>query len=110
MFQSVTTELSGGIFLFKNTLVACARPTLLRFDNEQRLHAEGSPAIQFADGSSLYSYHGVTLPEKYGRLHPREWQAQWLLEEGNIELRKVLIQGIGCYRLAHKLQSEELDI
>lgn len=55
------------------------RPTNLSFDNENRLHAEGEPAIFFGDGYSLYSYYGVTLPEKYGKLHPNQWQSKWLL-------------------------------
>jgi hypothetical protein len=87
----------------------CDRPRILSFDNEQRLHAEGSPAIQFADGYSLYSYHGVTLPEKYGVLHPNQWQAKWLLEEDNAELRRVLMQGIGYGRICQELEAEELD-
>lgn len=51
---------------FKEVCLICDRPTKLFFDNQNRLHAQGKPAIQYADGFSLYSYHGVTLPEKYG--------------------------------------------
>jgi hypothetical protein len=51
----------------------------------------------------------VTLPEKYGTLHPNQWQAQWFLEEDNIELRQVLIQGIGYERITQELGATELD-
>lgn len=78
-------------------------------DNENRLHAEGEPAISFADGYSLYSYHGVTLPEKYGIVHPNQWQSKWLLEETNAELRRVLRQGIGYDKICQDLQAIELD-
>ena len=57
----------GWIYPFKNTCIVCDRPRILSFDSQHRLPAEGSPVIQFADGYSLYSYHGVTLPEKYGK-------------------------------------------
>lgn len=67
------------------------------------------PAIEFIDGYSLYSYHGVTLPEKYGKVHPHAWESQWLLSENNAELRRVLIQGIGYHRIASELQAIELD-
>lgn len=87
----------------------CDRPTHLDFDQEYRLHAVGKPAIQFADGYSLYSYHGVGIPEKYGLLHPKEWQAQWLLEETNAEVRRVLIQEIGYEKICQELSAEELD-
>lgn len=56
-----------------------------------------------------YAYHGVTLPEKYGKLHPNQWQAEWLLEEKNAELRRVLMQGIGYSRICQELQALELD-
>ncbi|WP_449417884.1 DUF6745 domain-containing protein [Phormidium nigroviride] len=99
----------GWIYPFENTCIVCDRPRILSFDNQHRLHAEGTPAIQFADGYSLYSYHGVTLPEKYGKLHPHQWQSQWLLEEENTELRRVLIQGIGYSRICQELEAVELD-
>ncbi|PHJ61452.1 hypothetical protein VF14_23575 [Nostoc linckia z18] len=99
----------GWIFPDKNIAIICDRPLHLRFDNQNRLHAEGEPAIEYADGFSLYSYHGVTLPEKYGKVHPKQWQPQWLLSEENAELRRVLIQGIGYARICQELQAIELD-
>lgn len=89
----------GWIFPFEKLAIICDRPTKISFDNQNRLHAEGEPAIQFADGYSLYSYHGDTLPEKYGQVHPNQWKAQWLLEEEDAEVRRVLIQGIGYARI-----------
>ncbi|MEH2357820.1 DUF6745 domain-containing protein [Nostoc sp.] len=107
-FESVVKE-CGWIFAGKYTCIVCDRPTKLSFDNQNRLHAEGEPAIEFTDGYSLYSYHGVTLPEKYGKIHPEQWQSQWLLSEENAELRRVLIQGIGYARICQELQAIELD-
>ncbi|MBD0345104.1 MAG: hypothetical protein ICV63_09850 [Coleofasciculus sp. Co-bin14] len=99
----------GWVFPLEETCLVCDRPRKLSLDNQQRLHAEGEPAIQFADGYSLYSYHGVTLPEQYGKVHPNRWQAQWLLKQNNAELRRVLIQTIGYSRIARELQATELD-
>ena len=103
-------EQSGWIFPFEKVCVVCDRPTKLSLDSQDRLHAEGEPAIQFADGwHTGYYYHGVKLPEKYGKLHPHQWQAQWILEEDNAELRRILIQGIGYARICQELQATELD-
>ncbi|OUL20472.1 hypothetical protein BV378_29075 [Nostoc sp. RF31YmG] len=99
----------GRVLPYKNICILCDRPLHLRFDNQHRLHAEGEPAIEYADGFSLYSYHGVTLPKKYGKVHPQQWQASWLLTEDNAELRRVLIQGIGYSRICQKLKAIELD-
>jgi internalin A len=102
-------ESCGWIFPYENVCVVCDRPRILSFDNQERLHAEGSPAVQFADGWSVYAYHGVRLPEEYGKVPPNQWQAQWLLEEKNAELRRALIQGIGYDRICQELQAIELD-
>ncbi|PMB15214.1 DUF6745 domain-containing protein [Fischerella thermalis] len=108
LFQSLAKS-CGWIFPYKRVAVVCDRPTKLCFDSNNRLHAEGETAIEFADGYNLYAYHGITLPEKYGKLHPQQWQAQWLLQEDNAELRRVLIQGIGYARIIEQLQASELD-
>ncbi|AFZ07130.1 leucine-rich repeat-containing protein [Oscillatoria nigro-viridis PCC 7112] len=99
----------GWIFPFEKVCLICDRPLHIRFDAENRLHAEGEPAIAFADGYSLYFHHGVKLPEKYGKVHPDLWQAEWLLSESNAELRRVLIERIGYDRICCELQAVELD-
>ena len=43
-------ESCGWIFPFENICIICDRPSKLSLDNQQRLHAEGEAAIQFADG------------------------------------------------------------
>ncbi|MEP0857248.1 DUF6745 domain-containing protein [Trichocoleus sp. DQ-U1] len=108
VFQSLVKN-CGWILPSEEIAIVCDRPRILSFDNQQRLHAEGAPAIQFADGYSLYAYHGVTLPEKYGKLHPNQWEAQWIIDEDNAELRRVLIQGIGYERIAQELGAIALD-
>ncbi len=99
----------GWILPCEKTCIICDRPVRISLDNQNLFHAIGEPAIQFADGYNLYSYHGITLPEKYGSLYPHEWQAQWIIEEKNAELRRVLIQEIGYARIADELQADELD-
>jgi hypothetical protein len=108
VFQTIAESLYW-FFPYENICFVCDRPRTLQFDSENRLHAEGEPAIQFADDYSLYSYHGVILPEKYGKIHPNQWQANWILAETNAELRRVLIQGIGYARICQELQAVELD-
>ncbi|MBD2354190.1 hypothetical protein H6G41_06050 [Tolypothrix sp. FACHB-123] len=108
VFQFLIKE-CGWLFAYDDICIICDRPLQIRFDNQNRLHAEGEPAIEYVDGYKLYSYHGVTLPEKYGKLHPQQWRSQWLLTEENAELRRVLIQGIGYSRICQELQAIELD-
>ncbi|BAY97853.1 hypothetical protein NIES37_18000 [Tolypothrix tenuis PCC 7101] len=99
----------GRIYAYKEACLICDRPTKLSFNNQNRLHAEGEPALEYVDGFKVYAYEGVRLPEKYGKVFANQWQATWLLEEGNAELRRVLIQGIGYKRICEELGAIELD-
>jgi hypothetical protein len=107
--QNLLFEHCGFIFPFEKICAVCERPRHLRFDSQNRLHAEGEPAIEFADGWNFYYYHGVKLPETYGQIHPDRWESQWLLTEENAELRRVLIEGIGYDRIIQELQAKQID-
>ncbi|MEG3977601.1 hypothetical protein QT970_23665 [Microcoleus sp. herbarium8] len=107
--QKLLFEDCGWIFPFEKICVVCDRPRHLRFDSQNRLHAEAEPAIEFADGWNFYYYHGVRLPEEYGQVPPNQWQSQWLLTEENAELRRVLIQGIGYDRICQELLAKQID-
>ncbi|MFN6478919.1 DUF6745 domain-containing protein [Nostoc sp. DedQUE07] len=108
IFQSLVQE-CGWIIEDSDFCVICDRPTKLLLDNQQRLHAEAEPAIEYADGFSVYAYHGVRLPEKYSKLPPTEWEAKWLLEEDDLEVRELLIEIIGYEGIKKELQAVELD-
>jgi internalin A len=107
--QKLLFEHCGWIIPFEKICAVSDRPRHLRFDSQNRLHAEGEPAIEFADGWNFYYYHGVRLPKQYGQVHPNKWQSQWLLAEENVELRRVLIQGIGYDRICQELQAKQID-
>jgi hypothetical protein len=94
LLQSVAKNW-GWVLPLEKQVIICEKPLKYSFDSNYNLHAEGEAAVEFADGYSIYAYHGAVLPEKYGKVHPKDWKAQWLLEEDNAELRRVLIQGIG---------------
>ncbi|MCP2726915.1 DUF6745 domain-containing protein [Limnofasciculus baicalensis] len=99
------------ILAFDEVCLVSERPTHLSFDSDDNFHAEAQPAIQFADGFFReYIFHGVTLPEKYGMLHSHQWEAKWILEEKNAEVRRLLIETIGYGRICQELQAQQLDV
>ncbi|RUT03807.1 hypothetical protein DSM106972_047210 [Dulcicalothrix desertica PCC 7102] len=108
IFQKVVKN-CGYFIPEERFVIFCDRPIKLSFDNDNLLHAEGEPAIEFADESGIYVHHGVALPQKYGKHHSLKWQSQWILEEKNAELRRFLIQIIGYSRILSDLQVIELD-
>mgnify|MGYP001794564804 CR=1 FL=1 len=97
------------IFSFKGICLICERPFNAEFDEQNNLHADGKPAIEYADGFKVHAHHGIWLPEKYGKIPSSEWRSHWLLEEENAELRRILIQAIGYNRICKELGAIELD-
>lgn len=106
-YQEVVRE-CGSIFAWNNNCVICDRPRKISLDNSNLIHAEGEPAIEFADGFKIYAFHGVIFPEKYGKIKPKFWSSQWLLSEQNPELIIVLIQGIGYDRIYREFPVTEI--
>lgn len=108
LYKSLS-KLGNYVFLQEKACIICDRPTKMSFDGDAFLHAEGEPAIQFADGYCLYSYHLTTLPQKYGKVHPKDWQPKWLLTETDLLVREALIKGIGYAKIRHELSIKQID-
>lgn len=98
----------GWIFAVDSFCLVCDRPTKILLDENNFLHGEGEPAIEFADGFTAYAYRNIPIPEQYGRIRPNEWQSQWVLAEKRSTVQKALIQGIGAVRLCQELPTVEL--
>jgi hypothetical protein len=106
---NAVAQYCGWILPYEKICIVCDRPSHLRVDRELRLHAEGEPALQFTDGFEIYAHQGVRLPESYGKCHPHQWRSDWLLDEANAELRRILLQGIGYGRVSQELHTIDLD-
>jgi hypothetical protein len=51
----------GWVFPFARTAIVCDRPVHLLFDGDNRIHADGEPAIQYTDGFRVYAHHGMRV-------------------------------------------------
>ncbi|MEM7592098.1 MAG: DUF6745 domain-containing protein [Cyanobacteria bacterium P01_A01_bin.83] len=100
--------MGNSIFLRHQLCIVCDRPTELHFDSEYRF-AEDKLAMRFADDTGFYSYRGRTLPAKYGKISPTQWQAKWLLEETDSSIRAALVMGLGYSRLSNQLSVTKVD-
>jgi hypothetical protein len=100
----------GWAYLENHLCVVYGRPLTVSVNSNLRLDAVGKPAIAFADEFKRYAQGGVLLPEKYGARLPSEWDAAWLLDEPNAELRRLICQNIGYTKLCEALNAQELDV
>lgn len=96
-------------YAFDEIAIVSERFTEVHLDEEYKLHKDGNPAVKFKDETGLYAWHGVTMPKKYGSILSEHWQPEWILEENNAELRKILTETIGYDRALKTLGGKTLD-
>jgi hypothetical protein len=99
----------GWIFATEDICIICDRPTKILLDEDNRLHGEAEPALEFADGFVAYAHHNAPLPQKYGSVNSHEWQSEWIATEQDHELQQLLIRKIGAVRLCQEFSMMEID-
>ena len=73
------------------------------------LHADGELAVEFGDGWGIYVFNGVVLPEKIGKVRSKNWDPEWILEEKNQEIKRLLLETIPKEKVSEVLQLKVLD-
>lgn len=54
-------------------------------------------------------WNGISLARKYWEKPFSQWRAEWILEENNSEIRRLLIATVGYQKILQELKSLELD-
>lgn len=79
---------------FEDTVVLTPKASHLELDEEGHLHAENGPALSYADGWSIYAWHGIRVPERLIK-QPETYSAQEILDETNAEIRRCMMEKVG---------------
>jgi len=77
-------------------------PTVVAQDQEGRLHAETGPAIGYSDGTAVWAWHGVQVPEDV-IMHPENITVERVRDEANAEVRRVMLERFGQDRYIQEL-------
>jgi hypothetical protein len=91
------TMVRDGAFMYvfmQEVVFACRRPVAIRLDERQRLHCYDKPAVEFPDGYSICSWHGVLVSRQLVD-NPNLLTVQCIQTTTNAELRRVLIDRYG---------------
>ena len=76
------------------------RPVALSTDPRGRLHSEAAPAIAWRDGTSIWAWHGVAVPN-WVVTDPDWISADAIQREANVEVRRVMVERMGWERLVN---------
>jgi hypothetical protein len=92
----------AGLWIFwvlEKEVIAVPRPAMQIVGD--RLHCENGPAVAWPDGARYWFWQGVQVPQRVIE-EPHTLELREILEERNIEIRRVMIDRYGPGRLAQK--------
>lgn len=86
-------------------------PLSIKFDDQNRLHCEDGPAIEYQDGTMVFAWHGVRLDRSRWNwiLDKKSIRAKAALKEENLELRRVACEILGWVHILKELKSKVID-
>ena len=100
-------KVCGWVSFYDTAIVIQDRPSHIRFDDNRLLHSESSPAIQYRDGFSIYSWHGVRIPGEWITGNPPT--AAEALHWPNVEQRRAACEIVGWVNILRQLNARTID-
>jgi hypothetical protein len=68
----------GWVWMYANLAIITSKPIRVTLNTRGQLHNERMPAVEYADGTKVYAFNGVVLPEK------------WILQRDTIDPKEIL--------------------
>jgi hypothetical protein len=90
LLDKALTESVGWVWWHEEVCVIGDRPAQIFRDEQGRLHCEFDKAIKYRDGWGVYSWHGVTVPEKL-IMTPELITVAEIEAEQNAEIKRIMI-------------------
>lgn len=91
---------AGVCWMFREYCVLTERPKVISVDREGRLHSGRGTAIAYRDGWSMCSWHGTLVPRRFVRVL-KERNADMIITESNVELKRMMIDAYGHERFLY---------
>ena len=92
---------------FDGVVIASEKPVLIKWDDEQRLHSENGPAVEYADGYVLHSWHGQAIPGDWVTGNPPK--ASDALHWSNMDQRAAACEIVGWHKILEELDAKVID-
>lgn len=103
---------AGIVAPFEDVCICTERPTLLSFNDSGDLHSSTGPAVQYADGWSLYYWNGVSIPGEWIE-NKQSLKPETALTLENLEQRRCAAEILGWANvlatLPHRVINEDKD-
>lgn len=102
------TSSCGWVWFFSDVAIITDRPCKLQRDEQNRLHCENGPALEYRDGFAIYAWHGTIVPPHWIKnkdtLDPNE-----VIKVDNVEQRAVGAAIVGWPKMLSVLKARTID-
>lgn len=88
----------GLIYPLNSVCVISQKPTEINLVNN-RLHADGKPALQYADGFKIWSLNGVRVPQYLAETPASNLDIEFFKKEQNADIKAEFIRKYGIERM-----------
>ena len=88
------SEHSGPRIMHKEFCMISDRPEILKVDDQNRPHSENGPFCKWRDGTALYAWHGIYIPE-WWITNKDELTPEIALKWENVEQRRAACEMLG---------------
>lgn len=100
---------SGWITVFDEWACIHDKPLYIKFDDQNRLHCENGPAIEYGDGTVVYAWHGVGVPDEWIEKKETALTAEIALTWNNVEQRRAACEILGWAKVLDELDATVID-
>ena len=103
-------KMSSYWVVYNDMCIIVKPPEKVRLDERGRTHCDFGPAIRFADGWSIYSWHGINVPSPWiMKDRPHGLTATKALGLDNIEHRRAACEILGWDVILRELNAKVVD-
>jgi hypothetical protein len=93
---------------YKDCVIMQDRPSSIKWDDQKRLHCEDGPSIEYRDGFSVYSWHGVRVPKDWIE-DKSSLTSHIALTHENVEQRRAACEIIGWDCILTELNAQTIQ-
>lgn len=86
---------TGPCYPYTKVCLMTERPCIATYDERERLHGEGAPAIEYRDGNKIFAVHGIRVPEVVV-MRPWELTLEQIEAQTNEDIRTIM-QDAWCH-------------
>ena len=98
----------GWVWFFAGAVIITDRPRILRRDDQNRLHCEDGPALEYRDGFAIHAWHGTRIPAEWVE-DRASLTAKIALTWPNVDQRAAACEILGWHNIINSMNARIID-